>query len=43
MDEEQFEKIKEQGEKDAIVWELKMKSDAENGHAEFLKGLKDAE
>lgn len=43
MDEEQFEKFKEQFEKDKIVWELKMKNDAENEHAKFLQGLKDAE
>ena len=40
MDEEQFEKFKEQVEKDAIVWELKMKNDVETGHAEFLQRIK---
>ena len=43
MDEEQFEKFKEQFEKDKIIWELKMKNDAEIEHAKFLQGLKDAE
>ena len=43
MDKEQFDKIKEQVEKDMIVFELKMKSDAEDGHVKFLQGLKDAE
>ena len=43
MDEEQFEKIKEQVEKDMIVFQLKMKSDAEDEHVKFLQGLKDAE
>tara|TARA_B100001564_G_scaffold307446_1_gene277333 strand:+ start:1587 stop:1718 length:132 start_codon:yes stop_codon:yes gene_type:complete len=43
MDEEQFEKIKEQLEKDEIVFKLKMKSDAEDQHIKFLQGLKDAE
>ncbi len=43
MDEKEFEKIKEQVEKDKIVWELKMKNDVEIEHAKFLQGLKDAE
>tara|TARA_B100000073_G_C23565969_1_gene506079 strand:+ start:167 stop:298 length:132 start_codon:yes stop_codon:yes gene_type:complete len=43
MDEEQFEKFKEQVEKDRIVWELKMKNDVEIEHTKFLQGLKDAE
>ena len=43
MDKEQFDKIKEQVEKDMIVFELKMKSDAEDEHVKFLQGLKDAE
>ena len=43
MDQEQFEKFKEQVEKDRIVWELKMKNDVETEHAKFLQGLKDAE
>jgi len=43
MDKEQFDKVKEQVEKDMIVFELKMKNDAEDGHVKFLQGLKDAE
>ena len=43
MDDEQFEKIKEQVEKDKIIFQLKMKSDAEEGHVKFLQGLEDAE
>lgn len=43
MDKEQFDKIKEQVEKDMIIFQLKMKSDAEDEHVKFLQGLKDAE
>ena len=43
MTKEQFDKIKEQVEKDEILWKLKMKSDAEEEHIKFLQGLKDAE
>ena len=43
MDKEQFDKIKEQVEKDEILWKLKMKNDAEEEHIKFLQGLKDAE